>query len=176
MTAPRVLVAGIGNIFFGDDGFGVEVAQRLARRPQPEGVRVVDYGIRGFDLAFALMDGYDMTVLVDALPRGGRPGTLYVLEPDSGEIEQESPDPPIDTHNMDPLRVLRLVKSLGGQPGPLRVVGCEPATFGSEDEPAMGLSAAVATAVDEAVDLVESLVKETLAKHERENHENRADA
>src|SRR2546428_8240900 len=82
MTQPRLLVAGVGNIFLGDDAFGVEVAQRLLRRPQPEGVRVVDFGIRGLDLTYALLDGCDVAVLIDAVPRGQPPGTLYVIEPD----------------------------------------------------------------------------------------------
>ncbi|MGH7848434.1 MAG: hydrogenase maturation protease, partial [Candidatus Binatia bacterium] len=77
MTPAKILVAGIGNIFLGDDGFGVEVARELAKRKLPESVRVVDFGIRGFDLAYALLDGYDLTILVDAAPRGGLPGTLY---------------------------------------------------------------------------------------------------
>src|SRR3954462_334859 len=96
---PRLLIAGVGNIFLGDDAFGVEVVQRLARRPLPEGIRVVDFGIRGLDLAYALLDGYEATILVDALPRGGPPGTLYVLEP---ELEASSSRaagvPPIEAH------------------------------------------------------------------------------
>jgi hydrogenase maturation protease len=158
MSGPRILIAGVGNIFLGDDAFGVEVARRLASRPLPEGVRVVDFGIRGFDLAFALMDAYDLAVLVDATPRGGPPGTLYVIEPE--------PEPPeaaevmVETHGMNPVNVLRLVRSLGGNPPPMRVVGCEPATLGSDEEPALGLSAAVRPAVDEAVRLIEGLVAE----------------
>ena len=109
MSRPRVLVAGVGNIFLGDDAFGVEVVQRLARRPLPDGVRVVDFGIRGFDLTYALLDGYEAVILVDAAPRGGRPGTLYVIEP---ELD-DGGEPPatglmIDPHNLDPARVLRL--------------------------------------------------------------------
>src|SRR6516225_7125141 len=84
MEQPRILVAGIGNIFLGDDAFGVEVARRLAARPQPDGVRVADFGIRGIDLTYALLDGYETVILVDATPRGGQPGTLYVIEPDVG--------------------------------------------------------------------------------------------
>ena len=85
MTRPaRILIAGIGNIFLGDDAFGVEVARRLVRRRLPDGVRVVDFGIRGLDLTYALLDGYEAVILVDAAPRGGPPGTLYVLEPPAG--------------------------------------------------------------------------------------------
>ena len=161
MKQSRILVAGVGNIFLGDDAFGVEVAQRLAERPQPEGVRVVDFGIRGFDLAYALMDGFDLAILVDAMPRGDLPGTLYVLEPDLEELETY-PDQPcvLDTHGMDPLNVLRLVRIMGGQPGPLRVIGCEPAVLGTEGDPVMGLSEPVQAAVAEAVRLVESLITE----------------
>jgi hydrogenase maturation protease len=160
---PRILIAGIGNIFLGDDAFGVEVARRLAARPQPEGVRVVDFGIRGFDLALALTDGCDLAILVDALARGGSPGTLYVIEP-----ELPGPEIPdvsgmmVETHGLHPEKVLRLVRALGGQVPAVRVVGCEPATFGSEEEPAMELSDPVRSAVDEAVRLVESLVAERL--------------
>jgi hydrogenase maturation protease len=150
----RVLVAGVGNIFLGDDAFGVEVARRLIGRPQPDGVRVVDFGIRGFDLAYALMDGPDLAILVDATPRGGPPGTLYVLEPDEPGPEYSV----METHGMNPERVLQMVRALGGQVPPLRVVGCEPATLGSEEDPAMGLSQPVQAAVDEAVRLVESIV------------------
>src|SRR6266853_193590 len=97
---PRVLIAGVGNIFLGDDAFGVEVAQRLARRPLPEGVRVVDFGIRGLDLAYALLDRYEAVVLVDAAPRGGAPGTIYVLEPELGSASAMSAEPALmEAHN-----------------------------------------------------------------------------
>src|SRR5262245_38041928 len=158
MTSPRILIAGVGNIFLGDDAFGVEVVRRLASRALPEGVRVADFGIRGFDLAFALLDAYDLAVLVDATPRGGHPGTLYVIEPEPEPSGTENV--PVETHGMNLENVLRLVRSLGGSPPPLRVVGCEPATFGSEEEPALGLSPPVGAAVDEAVRLIEGLVAE----------------
>src|SRR6516162_9596523 len=110
---PRILVAGVGNIFLGDDAFGVEVAQRLMPRPQPEGVRVVDFGIRGLDLAYTLLDGYEAVVLVDAAPRGGTPGTLYVLEPDLESLTSSDEGAPmIETHNLHPARVLRLVAAM----------------------------------------------------------------
>src|SRR5438552_6197047 len=99
MTPARLLIAGIGNVFLGDDAFGVEVAQRLARREQPEGVRVVDFGIRGLDLTYALLDGYETVILVDAAPRGGRPGTLYVLEPTGNNApDAEGAGPLIEGH------------------------------------------------------------------------------
>jgi hydrogenase maturation protease len=161
MTA-RLLVAGIGNIFLGDDAFGVEVVRLLAGRPLPDGVRVVDFGIRGFDLACALLDGYEGAILVDALQRGQPPGTLCILEPDLAELEAQPAA--LEMHGLHPAKVLRLVLALGGRPGPLRVVGCEPATFGSEEEPAVGLSPAVQAAVAPAADMVERLVRELLGK------------
>jgi hydrogenase maturation protease len=147
---PRILVAGIGNIFLGDDAFGVEVARRLSTRQLPETVRVTDFGIRGYDLAYALLDGYDTTILVDACPRGDAPGTLYVIEPDltnlGGPDEQQAA---VEAHSMNPLNVLRLASSMG----PLKrvlLLGCEPATLGPE-EGQMGLSAPIEAVVDEAV-------------------------
>jgi hydrogenase maturation protease len=157
MTAPRILVACIGNIFLGDDGFGVEVARRLAGRPLPDGVRVVDYGIRGLDLAYALLDGPEVTIFVDATPRGGAPGTIYVIEPDLAEVYGAGEGTLVEAHSMNPMNVLRLVVSMGGTLERILLVGCEPATLGGE-EGAMGLSEPVAAAVDEAVATIESLV------------------
>lgn len=158
MTKPRqILIAGIGNVFLGDDGFGAEVARRLALRSLPEGVRAVDFGIRGFDLAFALLGGFDAAILVDAVQRGGAPGTLYVIEPDAAP---DSRGELLAPHGMHPVRALHLVEAMGGRLGPLRVVGCEPATFGDEDDGLMGLSPPVEAAVDPAVSLVEALARE----------------
>ena len=154
-----ILVAGIGNIFLGDDGFGVEVAQRLAQRPLPSGVKVVDFGIRGMDLVYALGAGYDAAILVDAVPRGEAPGTLYVIEP---EVPEDQPVV-LDTHGMDPAKVLRLAQTMGGVPPRTLVVGCEPQTvFGGEsyEDVLVQLSEPVRAAVDEAVKLVESLIEE----------------
>jgi hydrogenase maturation protease len=165
MTEPRILVAGIGNIFMGDDAFGCEVARRLAGRDLPEGVRVVDFGIRGFDLAYALMDGYDVTIFVDATPRGGEPGTLYTIEPDLSELDSlDAQAAAIEPHGMNPLKVLGMVKSLGGEFKRILLVGCEPETLGPE-EGQMGLSASVEAAVDEAARVVESLVTKILNGH-----------
>lgn len=153
-----VLAAGIGNIFLGDDAFGVEVVQRLTRRALPDGVRVVDFGIRGFDLAHALQDPYDAVILIDATPRGGAPGTLYVIEPQPSDLEAlEAPS--IETHAMDPLRVLRLAQSMGSLPAQVLVVGCEPSPLTEEELElgSMGLSPPVEGALEEAVTLVESL-------------------
>jgi hydrogenase maturation protease len=157
-----ILVAGIGNIFLGDDAFGVEVARRLAGRSLPEGVRVIDFGIRGFDLAHALMDATDSTaVLVDATPRGGEPGTLYLME---ATVDDTSPE--VETHGMDPATVLRLVHTLGGRPPRVLVVGCEPSTVDLDDEGQFGLSPPVEAAVDEAVQMVEALVADLIQKTE----------
>lgn len=156
----RVLVAGIGNVFLGDDGFGVEVVARLARRPVPKGVEVADFGIRGFDLAYALVDdAYDVAVLVDALPANGRPGELFLLEPDLDQVDGQGL---ADGHGMDPVSVLRLVKQLGGTPPRLYVVGCQPASLGPE-EGQMGLSEPVQGALDGAVAMVEELVQRARA-------------
>lgn len=163
MERPRILVAGVGNIFLGDDAFGTEVARTLSQRPQPEGVRVIDFGIRGLDLAYALLDGVDLAILVDAAARGGPPGTLYVLEPDLEQLGTlEAQGRVVEGHGMDPLNVLRMVRTLGGQPPPVRVVGCEPAVLGTEEDLVMGLSEPVRAAVDEAVRLVEGLITENL--------------
>ena len=162
--SASILVAGIGNIFMGDDAFGCEVARRLAGRQLPEGVRVVDFGIRGFDLAYAIMDGPDVTVFVDATPRGGEPGTLYTIEPDLSELNEAGEGGIIvETHGMNPLKVLGMVKAMGGEFGRILLVGCEPQTLGGE-EGWMGLSEPVAAAVDGAVGVVESLVARLLGE------------
>jgi hydrogenase maturation protease len=164
---PRVLIAGIGNIFLGDDAFGSEVARRMMGHPLPDGVRVVDFGIRGLDLAYALLDDREMTILVDATPRGGPPGTLYVIEPDPVDAGEPSPSEPVfEGHSMDPARVLRMTAAMGGKPRRVLVVGCEPATLGSDDDPAMGLSPPVEAAVGEATRLIHSLVEQLLAEPE----------
>ena len=161
----RVLIAGIGNIFLGDDGFGVEVVGRLSGRRLPEGVEVVDFGIRGMDLAYALHEDYDLVVFVDATPRGGEPGTVYLIEP---EIEDDGMVS-LDTHGMDPVKVIRLARALGARPARTLVIGCEPQVIpgrrgGSQKHPyddmLMELSEPVRAAVEEAAKLVESLVTE----------------
>lgn len=158
MTA-RILIAGIGNIFLGDDAFGVEVVRRLASRTWPEGVQAIDFGIRGLDLTYALLDGWDAAILVDAAPRGEPPGTLYVIEP---AAEDAAPaEAPLETHCMDPVRVLRMVASLGGRVARLLVVGCEPTPLEGHDIES-GLSPPVAAAVPEAARMVESLVEQLL--------------
>ncbi|HVR22924.1 MAG TPA: hydrogenase maturation protease [Candidatus Polarisedimenticolia bacterium] len=159
---PRVLVAGIGNIFLGDDAFGVEVAKRLSTRALPETVRVTDFGTRGYDLAYALLDGYDTTILVDACPRGEPAGTLYVIAPDLRDLGGADEQPAaVEAHGMNPLNVLRLASSMG----PLKrvlLVGCEPGTLGPE-EGQMGLSEPIEAVIDDAVKMVESVIKTILS-------------
>jgi hydrogenase maturation protease len=164
MTEARILIAGIGNIFLGDDAFGCEVARRLAARELPPDVRVVDFGIRGFDLAYALLDGYEVTIFIDATPRGEAPGTLYTIEPDLAQLDEiDAEGMMVETHGMNPLKVLSMVKSMGGEFKRILLVGCEPAPLESE-EGYMGLSEPVEAAVDEAVAVVQSLVKQILAE------------
>ncbi len=159
MTA-RVLVAGIGNVFLGDDGFGVEVVGRIDRESLPDGVDVADYGIRGVHLAYDLLAGhYDTVVLVDAVPLDDPPGTVAVLE-----VDPTGGGAPMDAHGMHPAAVLTLLHDLGGAVDRVLVVGCRPVSV----EERMGLSEPVAAAVDEAVllvtELVHAEVKERVAR------------
>ncbi len=165
MTPTKILIAGIGNIFLGDDAFGSEVARRMASRALPEGVRVTDFGIRGIDLTYALIDDFDAAILVDATPRGGTPGTLYVIEcePKESALDTSAAHPVIDAHSMDPVKVLRLASAIGKTPQRILVVGCEPATLGTDDDPAMGLSEPVEAAVGEAILLIQSVVDRLLS-------------
>jgi hydrogenase maturation protease len=160
MSDARILIAGIGNVFLGDDAFGVEVAQRLMDRRLPEEARVIDFGIRGLDLAYALSDNYENVILVDAAPRGGDPGTLYVIEPkpasahDHGAAQSDL----IDMHDFGPEQVLRLARTLASPTSKVLLIGCEPQPAADQEYPPVGLSPAVKAAVDEAVRLVESTV------------------
>ncbi|UGS37009.1 hydrogenase maturation protease [Capillimicrobium parvum] len=160
----RVLVAGIGNVFLADDGFGVALAQRLAGATLPPGVEVVDYGIRGMDLAYAMGDGWDAVVLLDAVPRGEPPGTLSIIEPRIEEAE----DAALDAHGMDPVSVLALARTLGATPARTLVVGCEPLVrmTGDEDELVGELSAPVRAALPAAEELVRSLLADLTAQRE----------
>jgi hydrogenase maturation protease len=159
----RVLVAGAGNIFLGDDGFGVEVARRLADYPVPEGVEVADVGIRGVHLAYQLLDGYDLFILVDALQRGGEPGTVYLIEPD---LDAALPTPPgadgaqplVDAHSMTPDAVFSTFKALGGTVGKALVVGCEPADVTEGIGLTPVVTAAVGPAADKVLELLTTLV------------------
>ena len=170
--AKRILIACIGNIFFGDDGFGVEVAQRLQHRRYPAGVQVIDFGIRGMDLAYTLLEDYETLVLVDTVSRGGLPGTLYLIEPDLARMNAqqgaEAGRAGLDAHSMDPVKVLAFARTLGARPIRTLLVGCEPAPSGdsSDDmEMHMGLSEPVQAAVDEAANMIDMLVAQLLDGH-----------
>jgi len=167
----RVLVAGIGNIFYGDDGFGVEVARRLLGRTLPPGVDVADFGIRGMDLAYVLGRQYYAAILVDAVPLGRTPGTVLVIEPE----ENESKVTGVDPHRMDPLAVLGLARRLGRLPEHLLIVGCEPGEIleGRDLDPiSMTLSAPVAAAVDQAVEMVAEIACRLLTEKRAEDSHN----
>ena len=149
-----MLVAGIGNLFLTDDGFGSEVARRLASTPLPEGVKVVDYGIRGMHLAYDLLDGYDALVVVDAVPGKGAPGELSVLEVGPEDLGEGD----FDAHGMAPVAVLASLGQLGGSLPPTYIVGCQPADVGE----GMGLTPAVEAAVGGAIELVLGVLNEQL--------------
>lgn len=154
----QILIAGIGNIFLGDDAFGCEVSRELSARTLPPKVRVIDFGIRGLDLAYALLDPWRAVILIDALPRAETPGTLYIFEPDLTALTApDSGQPQIDAHNMDPVKVLRLAVSMGELPSNIYLLGCEPEDCGGE-EGRMGLSPAVANAIPEALHLIDKLL------------------
>jgi hydrogenase maturation protease len=153
VAARRTLVAGIGNVFLSDDGFGVEVVRRLGVSRVPAGVTVADFGIRGIHLAFEILDGaYDRVILVDALPHGGPPGSIVLLDVDRDGEDGEGPD----GHDLHPAAVLAFLRSIGGASPPVIVVGCQP---GSLDE-GMGLTDQVAASVDTAMKVVIELVEE----------------
>ena len=154
-----VLVAGIGNVFKGDDGFGVAVAERLASSTLPAGVEVVDFGIRALDLVYALRDGYRAAILVDTVQRGAPPGTLYVIEPEPPTGADEANEVLLSPHEMDPDKVLRLATLLGGVCGRVILVGCEPESFGDDEFGAEGLSPSVAAAVGPAAAEIERLAQ-----------------
>jgi hydrogenase maturation protease len=152
----RILVAGIGNIFMGDDAFGVEVANELGRRKLPDGVLVRDFGIRSYDLAYAMMDGYEATILVDATPQGQPPGTIYLIEPDLNALDNLE-DEAVNAHSMNPVRVLQMLRAFGARPGRLYLAGCEPGVLETEE---IGLSEPVRAANPQAVAMIESLIDE----------------
>lgn len=159
----RVLVAGVGNIFLGDDGFGVEVARRLGAETLPDGVDVADFGIRGVHLAYQLLEGYDALILIDAASRGEAPGTIFVLEPDFQQPESLPRTESgflLDAHGMDPEMVLGILKDLGGKVGRVVIVACEPADTSER----MGLSEVVESAVDKACGVLRRLISQELAR------------
>lgn len=153
--STRVLIAGIGNIFLGDDAFGSEVARRLAQQPWPQEVQVRDFGIRGLDLAYELTAGCELAILIDAAPRGKPLGTLSWIEPDVAALAAA---PLVDAHTLDPVQVLRLAAALGGTLPRVLLCGCEPADLGE----GLALSPAVEAAVPAACELVTRLVSEFL--------------
>lgn len=154
----KILVAGIGNIFLGDDAFGVEVVQRLAQRELPDYVCLVDFGIRSYDLAYALMEPWDLVVLVDAVPIGDEPGTIYTIEPEL-PTEGEAPSSAgFDAHTMNPVSVLQMVSALGGNPSRILVVGCEPVNVSADESGQIGLSTPVQNAVGLAVQTIEEII------------------
>jgi hydrogenase maturation protease len=150
-----VLIAGVGNVFFGDDGFGVEVARRLARESWPSGVVVGEYGIRTVHLAYELLDHVDVFVAADAMPRGGAPGTLYLLEPDLDEASQATN---ADVHGMSLPAVFGIVRSMGGTMPRALIVGCEPEDLSER----MGLGACVQNAVEPAMQMIREIVAREL--------------
>jgi hydrogenase maturation protease len=157
----QILVAGIGNAWLRDDGFGGEVVKRLERRELPAGVSVMDFGTGGLDLAYEVMRGYDSLILIDVSRQGGEPGTLYVMEPDDEDIAAGIEDGEmLDPHGMDPQTVLRFVRAVGGWPGKVVVIACEPAEV---EDFGIGLSPAVEAAVEQAVKLVADTVEELRA-------------
>lgn len=161
-----VLVAGVGNIFLHDDGFGVEVVRRLALEALPDCVRVIDFGIRGVHLAYEMLDGgYATTIIVDATPRGEKPGTVYLIEPDLKSFASREPVS-FDAHAMDPQLVFSTLQSLGGVTGRVLIVGCEPL----DCDEGIGLSEAVQCSVDEAVCLVHSVLAEITGEDQVINH------
>lgn len=155
----RSLIAGLGNIFEGDDGFGVAAIAALADRDWPEGVEIRDFGIRGVHLAYQLLDGYDLVVIIDAVSRGGPPGTIYVIDHANDADPSADDAPMLDAHDLAPDAVLALVPRLGGTLGRVIVVGCEPASVA----PGMGLSAEVAGSVDTAAQIVCDIVTKACA-------------
>jgi hydrogenase maturation protease len=152
----KVLVAGVGNIFLGDDAFGVEVVQRLAKRGVPEDVRVVDFGIRSYDLAYAMMEPWELVILVDAVSRGEAPGTVYLIEAELPEADDAPVESEFDAHSMNPASVLQLVGKLGGKFPRTLVVGCEPVS--TEVDAGGEMSQPVRAAINEAIRTIDELI------------------
>jgi hydrogenase maturation protease len=164
MSRPnKILVAGIGNIFLGDDAFGSEVARRLMVERLPPEVRVIDFGIRTYDLAYAIMDGYDVTILIDITAQGQAPGTVYLIEPDLNQLEQLDANL-ADAHSMNPARVLQMLRRFGSSPGKLYLIGCEPAILEVEDGH-IGMSETVEKSVPQAIEWVKTLVHDLLKEN-----------
>lgn len=164
MSEPSVLIAGIGNIFHGDDGFGVAVAQKLAEAPLPAHVRVMEIGIRSVDLAFALLENPDLVILIDATQRAGAPGTLYTIEIEPANVpDVRNGGPIVNSHAFDPVRVLAFAKSMGAELKRILLVGCEPLALDHEDTGHIGLSEVVAAAIGPAVEMIRNLIAQFTA-------------
>ncbi|MGI8559385.1 MAG: hydrogenase maturation protease [Solirubrobacteraceae bacterium] len=158
VAEKQILVAGIGNAWMRDDGFGGEVAKALEAQQLPAGVSVVDFGTGGLDLAYEVMRGYDALILVDISRQGGEAGTLYVMEADEESVEAGIEDGQmLDPHGMDPQTVLRFVKYVGGWPGKVFVIACEPHIV---EEMGIGLSDPVRASIDGAAKLVLETIEE----------------
>jgi hydrogenase maturation protease len=170
-AAPkRILVAGIGNAWMKDDAFGGKVAERLTGGALPEQAAVFDFGTGGLDLAYEVMRGYDALVLIDISRQGGEPGTLYVMDAEPDDLEPIADGEMLSPHGMDPETVLRFVKAVGGWPGRVRIVACEPAVV---EEMGLQMSPAVQAAVERATDVVKQTVAELLtdAAYESRDHD-----
>ncbi len=166
VARARVLVAGIGNIFFGDDAFGVEVVRQMAERGAGvEGVKVTDFGIRSLHLAYELLEGYDVLLLVDAVPLGEAPGTVVLFEPEAAMAPAavDGEEPIVDAHSMSPAVVLGTLAALGGSVSRVLVVGCQPAVL----DQGIGLSDVVEAAVGPALDLIDGVLADLLSPDER---------
>jgi hydrogenase maturation protease len=169
MMAASVLIAGIGNIFQGDDAFGVAVVQKLAALGLPEHLNVMDVGIRSIDLGFALLDRYDLVILVDATSRGCAPGTLYTIEIQSDDIPDVCDQAVIvNSHSVETVRALSLAKSMGANFNRVLLIGCEPLVVDHDESGHIGLSEVVQAAVDRAVDNIRQLVQEFTVTTEQE--------
>jgi hydrogenase maturation protease len=156
----RILIAGIGNIFLGDDAFGCEAVRELSREPLPAEVTAKDFGIRSYDLAYALIDNYDTIILVDAAPRGDAPGTVSLVELDLGQLEPAQAEM-VDAHAMDPVRVLQMAQTLAPVTAKVLLVGCEPQSSGGNEGEA-GLSQPVRNAVPNALAMIKSQIRTEL--------------
>ncbi|MGI8952072.1 MAG: hydrogenase maturation protease [Chitinophagaceae bacterium] len=162
LIRKRVIIAGVGNMFMKDDGFGGAVIKKMMGKEFPEGVEVKDFGTGGLKLAYDLMRGYDGLILLDASSRGEKPGTLYIIEPNENDIDADlEQGGPIDPHGADPVTVLRFVKSIGSWPAKVLIVACEPETV---DEFEIGLSDSVNASVDKAIEMVDEIIKNIYAE------------
>ncbi len=158
-SSTRVLVAGIGNIFFGDDGFGAVVARKLSNRPITPGVEVVEFGIRGMDLVYALGRGYGSAIFIDAVMPRGSPGRLHLIEL---EVEKEDEGVMFDNHHMDPLAVIGMARRIGTLPPKIFLVGCEPANWTDGESMSLELSPIVTGSVEGAIKIVLNLAERLL--------------